>query len=637
MATKQVNIDIIAKDKSKQALNKFQNNLDKVKKSAFNLKTALIGIGSAVALRSILSTTAEFEDLRDSLESVTGSAQAGKEAFKFISDFATRTQFSVQDLSRSFITLKASGIEPTEKLLQTFTDTAAVTTDQLGVLEAMTRVFSRGVQGGLGLEELNQIADRGIPVFKILEKEIGVTRLELSKFGQTTEGASKILNALQKGLSETFAGATEKKLDNLSVAFSNLKIALANTSDSFGQEVSPEVVRFTDNLKGMIEFLEPAIQALGFLSSKILAGLNFMMELTGKGVDSLQEKLISWGLISADVSNEQKNLARETQKGTDVITTQNKVIKKTIDLTKQMSKFDLHKKMREQIQANKILLDDIKNSNLTELELLDQKHKKELELINEQKELLKNQAEIKILEGSDFELEAKMLKTHLLELNELEKTVRQEGAKERLALVERTAKEEQEIRKRFFDKNLDAIKNKQFHELELEKLTKSEVLDLTKATGREVLSELSQNNKTIFALNKALALSDAVISTARGVSKALALGPFGIPLAVGIGALGAAQIATIASTKYQGRRLGGRINQGQPFLVGEAGPELVVPDKPSNVIPNHQLGNSQPVTVNFNISTVDARGFNELLLNSRGAIVNIINSAVNEKGRMAIV
>ena len=43
------------------------------------------------------------------------------------------------------------------------------------------------------------------------------------------------------------------------------------------------------------------------------------------------------------------------------------------------------------------------------------------------------------------------------------------------------------------------------------------------------------------------------------------------------------------------------------------------------------------VTVNFNISTVDARGFNELLVNSRGTIVNMINSAVNEKGRVAII
>ena len=80
------------------------------------------------------------------------------------------------------------------------------------------------------------------------------------------------------------------------------------------------------------------------------------------------------------------------------------------------------------------------------------------------------------------------------------------------------------------------------------------------------------------------------------------------------------------------------MNQGEPYMVGEAGAELVVPDRASNVVPNNKLGGmSQPVTVNFNISTVDARGFNELLVNSRGTIVNLINSAVNEKGKMAIV
>ena len=72
-------------------------------------------------------------------------------------------------------------------------------------------------------------------------------------------------------------------------------------------------------------------------------------------------------------------------------------------------------------------------------------------------------------------------------------------------------------------------------------------------------------------------------------------------------------------------------------MVGEKGPEMFVPSGSGKIVPNNQMGNSQPVTVNFNINTVDARGFNELLVNSRGLIVNMINSAVNEKGKMAIV
>ena len=635
MATKKVNIDIIAKDKSKQALKNVQGNLDKVKSSAGKLKTALAAIGGALVVREVLRVTAEFEDLRDSLKSVTGSAEGGAKAFEFISDFATRTQFSVQDLSRSFITLKASGIEPTEKLLRVFTDTAAVTTDQIGVLEAMTRVFSRGVQGGLGLEELNQIADRGIPVFKILEQQLGITRLEISKFGQTTDGAAKILKALEKGLGETFAGATEEKLDNLSVSFSNFGIALDNLKDAFGQEVSPEVTRFTNNLAATIQFIEPLIELLGKLASFALMGVNIAFEAVGKSVAFVVDKFDAFlrflGIVDEEVAKNVQSLkdleeqAKKTGGAFEEIT------------IKDMPIVNINEKTRKEIEANEKLLEKIKQSHMTELELLAAKQEKELGLVEEQRQKLEAMARLKIEQGSDREYEMQILEKHLKSLNELEMKIMLEGIQERLRIVKQSVDEEMRIKQALYDKNLQAIKDRNFSELELEKLTKEQIKDLTNASGRELLGELAKHNKTMFQINKALAIKDAIVNTARGVTKALALGPFGIPLAAVIGGLGAAQIATIASQKYQGRRLGGRMNQGQPYMVGEAGPELVVPDRASNVIPNNQLGGGRAVTVNFNINTVDARGFNELLVNSRAVIVNMINTAVNEKGKESLI
>ncbi|MBT7895869.1 MAG: hypothetical protein HN564_02630, partial [Flavobacteriales bacterium] len=82
---------------------------------------------------------------------------------------------------------------------------------------------------------------------------------------------------------------------------------------------------------------------------------------------------------------------------------------------------------------------------------------------------------------------------------------------------------------------------------------------------------------------------------------------------------------------------GGSVNKGQAYMVGEKGAEMFVPSGSGKIVPNNKVGGNQPVTVNFNINTVDARGFNELLVNSRGVIVNLINSAVNEKGRAAII
>jgi hypothetical protein len=42
-------------------------------------------------------------------------------------------------------------------------------------------------------------------------------------------------------------------------------------------------------------------------------------------------------------------------------------------------------------------------------------------------------------------------------------------------------------------------------------------------------------------------------------------------------------------------------------------------------------------TVNFNINTLDARGFDELLVRNRGTITQIINSAVNERGAKSLI
>ena len=237
------NIEIRVLDKTSQSLGNIRGRLDRLNKGLLGVNRIAGLAGAAIAgmfggslIRSIVTTSARFQDLRTSLSSVTGSAREGAEAFDFVSKFSTKTQFGIEELSETFIKLKAAGIEPTEKLLTTFTDTAAVTTDQLGSLQAITDLFSRTVSGGLGLEELNRLADRGVPVFRILEEQLGLTRLEISKFGQTAEGAEKIRTAFTKGIDELFGGATAARAQNLSTQISNLQIAFKNAQDAVGRQ-----------------------------------------------------------------------------------------------------------------------------------------------------------------------------------------------------------------------------------------------------------------------------------------------------------------------------------------------------------------------------------------------------------------
>jgi len=133
---------------------------------------------------------------------------------------------------------------------------------------------------------------------------------------------------------------------------------------------------------------------------------------------------------------------------------------------------------------------------------------------------------------------------------------------------------------------------------------------------------------------KASSLKKALISLHEGAMKTFASIPFPFNV-VAVG--GALAFGAGIINKMRGFEKGGRPPVGQPSIVGEKGAELFVPDQAGTIVPNDKLGMNKNVTVNFNINTVDARGFNELLVNSRGVIVNLINSAMNEKGKMAVV
>ena len=76
-------------------------------------------------------------------------------------------------------------------------------------------------------------------------------------------------------------------------------------------------------------------------------------------------------------------------------------------------------------------------------------------------------------------------------------------------------------------------------------------------------------------------------------------------------------------------------------MVGESGRELFIPNQGGQIVSNQdlkQMGTPQSApTVNFNISTVDAAGFDQLLASRKGLITSIINNAMNNQGKMGIV
>ena len=173
----------------------------------------------------------------------------------------------------------------------------------------------------------------------------------------------------------------------------------------------------------------------------------------------------------------------------------------------------------------------------------------------------------------------------------------------------------------------------QRNESRLAEISRRKDIDDLKQDGRDTLKTLGSHYKAAFALNKAFAIKDALINTYNGVAKAMNnIFPLNLGFAAVALANGMAQVAAIRSTQF--RANGGPVTaNSSPYIVGEQGRELFVPNTAGNIVPNDQLSGGN---FTINISANDTAGFDELLTKRRGTLMNLINQSLNERGRPAL-
>tara|TARA_Y100001970_G_scaffold293485_1_gene440622 strand:+ start:25 stop:1734 length:1710 start_codon:yes stop_codon:yes gene_type:complete len=235
-------------------------------------RVAVVALGAAAALlgRNVVKVGMEFETLAVSLNKVFGGMEQGKIAMQRVITFAQTTPFQIETVTKAFIALKSAGIEPNEAQLQTFADTASVATDTLGTFEALIKMTQRSVGGGLGLEELNMITDRGVDVFTIFQDRLGLTRQDIADFGKSAEGAAILVKALTSGLQERFGGAVADQMETLAIKASNLEIAWKSLMDEiYRSGLDTFLKKTTDELTGFLNRITQSIK-----DYKELGGVN---------------------------------------------------------------------------------------------------------------------------------------------------------------------------------------------------------------------------------------------------------------------------------------------------------------------------------------------------------------------------
>ena len=263
------------------------SSLASLEKQITGLGNAAIGagavIGGALVLKDIVNTTRELEELRGAFTTVTGDAAKSALEFDRVRQLSNALGTDARALSETYVKLANSGISPTNALLTSLVDVSKNSTDQFGALTAAADLFSRTVSGGLGLEDLNRLQDRGIPVFKMLQEQLGLSRLEIAKFGKTAEGAEKIRQALYKGFNEQFAGTSVRELGSINSQLMVLKNTTDQMKESFGSGLTQAIgagVGTVGELSGKMNDLAKAMgEALGGALVFVINNLNVLIPL----------------------------------------------------------------------------------------------------------------------------------------------------------------------------------------------------------------------------------------------------------------------------------------------------------------------------------------------------------------------
>ena len=287
----------------------FKRNFGEISNMAKNAALT-IGVTLVAAVSALIKKGAEMETLRTGFVSLAGGANKAAAIVKELNEFTAKTPFQLQEVSSAARQLLAVGTERSElqKELKMLGDVAAISGSSIQDIAA---IFSKvQAKGKVELENLNQLAERSVPIFEQLKIVTGDANME---FGAGAVSVEEFNTALEQMVAE--GGLASGAMENLSQTVSgkmttlmdNLGLEMGKFAEKSGLSAgfSAELTRATDMLKGVS----------GAAGSDVAAALGVAEEamdafgtVTADNVDDVEQKM-------ADAQAAITKLKEEVQKG----------------------------------------------------------------------------------------------------------------------------------------------------------------------------------------------------------------------------------------------------------------------------------------------------------------------------------
>jgi len=591
MASQKLNIDIIARDKSKQALNNVQGALSKVKGAVFNLQNAFIGLGAGLVIRNLVNTGKELENLQVRLKFLLKDTNEGAKAFDNMVKFASKVPFSLEEIQSGsgILATVTDNANDLQKMLEITGNVAAVTgLDFRTTAEQIQRSFSAGI----GAADL--FREKGVRNMLGFKAGATVSIEDTVKAFEKVFGKGGRFGKATDDLAETFTGTLSMIGDKI---FNFKKVILeAGLFESLKKEFGALDEFLEENAKQIDQLAQDIGIALGFAVKKVADAVIVMKNNMDKfvllikilisvkvvtlftnlaiAVTNVAKAMMSFGFATLFTKGGLLGIAKAIAKGGAIFIAFKGMEKLFDDMKKSFGEFsdgvknvlpdarDLRKSMqfvKKEIEETETLLKKVGN----EIKKNNDVFKIQKEIASMIKSAIKNVSQSiaeSIVLGKKLNDTFKQLAQQIL-INIISKTI------ERLALL-----------------GIEKILLKDINKEEAEK--------------DNLIRKQNTNLKRQIMLN-------ALTGGMGG----------GIPFFA----------------------KGGAVSKGQPVVVGERGAEVFVPNSTGQITQAARGTGGGQTTVNFNINTLDASGFDDLLVRNRGTITQIINNAVNERGSRNLI
>lgn len=238
---------IAGERKARQSLQKVGDEGDKLQSRMSGIAAAISAAISAIAVEGlvskIVSAQRQFDVLFASLKTMTGGTEQATAAWERLVEFAAQTPYSLEQAVQGFTKLKALGLDPTERAMTSFGNTAAAMGKDL-------------------MQMIEAVADASTGEFERL-KEFGIkSKAEGDKVTFTFQNVKTTVQNNAQAITEyltkigevNFGGAMSERMKTLDGDISNLQdsmqaLYLSIAQSGFGDAIAQGVRAATEAIQ----------------------------------------------------------------------------------------------------------------------------------------------------------------------------------------------------------------------------------------------------------------------------------------------------------------------------------------------------------------------------------------------------